>query len=194
MCIRDRPEPEPEPQPHRGTALLDFADNAITQVEGLATWAGVPLQEEEDGEDVHAPQERLRTSVDTIKAWIKKACEEAVPARDSDLGNHVIGGLQKTVMADGETLWLCPSAREAAMQSGQVPEPEPEPEPEHAETFEPEPEPDFEPEPEPSLTEAVPPMREFLLMVFKDGDAKMLNTTAASLAELRTKVLARWDC
>ena len=93
------PEPEPvgEPEPEPGTNLLDFADNAITQVEGLATWAGVPLQEEEeqDGEDVHVPQERLRTSVDRIKAWIKRACEEAVPPRDSDLGNHVIGGLQK---------------------------------------------------------------------------------------------------
>eukprot|EP01045_Picozoa_sp_COSAG04_P019068 COSAG04_NODE_1818_length_5501_cov_101.025361_2_plen_1027_part_00 len=50
------PEPEPEaeaePELEHGTALLDFADNAITQVEGLATWAGVPLQEEEeDGDD-----------------------------------------------------------------------------------------------------------------------------------------------
>ena len=33
-----------------------------------------------------------------------KAGEEAVPARESDLGNHVIGGLRKTVMADGSTL------------------------------------------------------------------------------------------
>eukprot|EP01045_Picozoa_sp_COSAG04_P010789 COSAG04_NODE_670_length_11367_cov_62.932109_6_plen_1225_part_00 len=194
-------EPEPEPEPHHGTALMDFADNAITQVEGLATWAGVPLQEEEeDGEDVHAPQERLRTSVDTIKAWIAKACEEAVPPRDSDLANHVIGGLRKTVMADGETLWLCPEARRLAMSDGTAQEPEPEPEldgphPEPEPDFEPEPEPDFEPEPgpEPALAEGVP-TREFLLMVIKGATAerKMLNTTAASFAELHDKVVACW--
>ena len=72
------PEPtpaagEPEPEPERGTGLLEFADNAIAQVESLASWAGVPLQEEEDQKKVHAPAEKLRTSVDTIKAWIKKA-------------------------------------------------------------------------------------------------------------------------
>eukprot|EP01045_Picozoa_sp_COSAG04_P016995 COSAG04_NODE_1469_length_6591_cov_5.515404_1_plen_1253_part_00 len=201
----DAPEPEPEPQ--HGTGLLDFADNAITQVEGLATWAGVPLQEEEeDGEDVHAPHQRLRTSVDTIKAWITKACEEAVPARDSDLGNHVIGGLQKTVMADGSTLWLCPEVARGDVADDPGPdqdadvlaglellaaEPEPEPEPEL--DFEPEPEPDFEPEPEPVLAEGVP-TREFLLMVAnaENAEYKMLNTTAATFAELRDKVVACW--
>ena len=37
-------------------------------------------------------------------------------------------------------------------------------------------------------------MREFLLMIYKGDDAKMLNTTVTSVAELRTKVLARWGC
>ena len=31
---------------------------------------------------LQVPAEELRVSVDTIKAWIKTACEEAVPPRD----------------------------------------------------------------------------------------------------------------
>ena len=240
------PEPEPapaggvpEPAPGHGTDLLEFADNAITQVENLATWAGVPLQEEEEEEHVHQPAERLRASVDTIKQWIEKACGEAVPPRDSDLGNHVIGGLQKTVMKDGETLWLSPDARSLAMCTGgqewQQPQLSKEPAKEWACDWEcgfcspdhdaveahertcqvrqladgqqespvevlvpepepgPEPEPERKPEPEPEPREGVP-TREFLLMVYKGDDAKMLNTTAASFSELRAKVLARWSC
>eukprot|EP01047_Picozoa_sp_COSAG01_P033389 COSAG01_NODE_2454_length_7673_cov_68.907314_2_plen_1063_part_00 len=126
------PEPEParEPEPEQGTDLLEFADNAIAQLESLATWAGMPLQEEEEREDVKKA-ERLRTSVDTIKQWINAACLAAKPPRHSDLGNHIIGGLQKTVMPDGKTLWLCPDARTEAMQGRDLePQPELEPEPE----------------------------------------------------------------
>eukprot|EP01045_Picozoa_sp_COSAG04_P017633 COSAG04_NODE_1572_length_6292_cov_6.243178_6_plen_509_part_00 len=157
-------EPEPEPEQH-GTDLLDFADNAIAQVESLASWAGVPLQEEEDQEKVHAPAERLRTSVDTIKQWIHDACQAAVPSRDSDLGNHTIGGLQKTVMADGETLWLSAAARAAAADGTAPAEGVP----------------------------GADPQR-YQLLVTKPAERTaehfMLSTTASCFAELRDKVLA----
>ena len=54
----------------------------------------------------------MRPSIDAIRAWIEQACAEAVPARECDLGKHVIAGLQKTVTKDGKTLWLCPDAAE----------------------------------------------------------------------------------
>ena len=38
------------------------------------------------------------------------------------------------------------------------------------------------------------PAREFLLMVVKGDDARMLNTTAATFDELRAAILARCGC
>jgi len=110
-------EPEPEPEPDGSEAiasdskvqLLDFADNAIAQMESVAEWAGVPLAPpEEDGEVDPPTAETLRASVDQIKAWIDEACKKL--KRPSDLERQVIGGLSKTVMKDGRTMWLSPAA------------------------------------------------------------------------------------
>ncbi len=70
---------------------------------------------------VHA-EDQLRASVDEIKEWIKKA------GKEGDLSKQVVGGLQKTVTADGKTMWLCPEAR-AAVTRSMEPEPWPEPTP-----------------------------------------------------------------
>jgi hypothetical protein len=175
-------EPEPEPEPDGSEAiasdskvqLLDFADNAIAQMESVAEWAGVPLAPpEEDGEVDPPTAETLRASVDQIKAWIDEACKKL--KRPSDLERQVIGGLSKTVMKDGRTMWLSPAA--AARWAEEV---EPEAEPEvaaepHTHVPGPEGDPQLEPEPGPTPQEKQPrPARRWLCL---SGCSASVSTT-----------------
>jgi hypothetical protein len=69
----------------------------------------------------------VRASVDQIKDWINEACKKQ--NRPSDLEKQVIGGLSKTVMKDGRTMWLSPAAADRWAEEVEL-EPDPEPEPE----------------------------------------------------------------
>jgi hypothetical protein len=130
-------ESEPEPEADgteavsasAGQELLDFADNAIARLEAAADQAGFPLtQLEDEGEDPPTA-ETVRASVDQIKEWINEACKKQ--NRPSDLEKQVIGGLSKTVMKDGRTMWLSPNAADRwAEEVEPEVEPDPEPEPE----------------------------------------------------------------
>ena len=153
-------ESEPEPEADgteaisasEGQELLNFADNAIARLEAAADQAGFPLtQLEDEGEDPPTA-ETVRASVDQIKEWINDACKKL--NRPSDLEKQVIGGLRKTVMKDGRTLWLSPGAATRwADEVEVVEEPELEPETEPETETETEIEPELEPEPEPEPAE-----------------------------------------
>ena len=111
---------EPEVANGRVVQLWDFAGDTIMLLDA---------DNEDEEEAVGAePGDRLRVSLDTIKAWIKEACENAAPKRESDLEQGIIGGLQKTVLTStltsadgrvsgrGETMWLCQKEAERHCQ------------------------------------------------------------------------------
>ena len=75
-------------------ALCDFLESTISQTEGFAAWADVPLLRPEEEEDPVSPRQ-AQVSVDTIKEWIDQACAEDTPPRDSDVGKQKVDGLQK---------------------------------------------------------------------------------------------------
>jgi len=132
-------EPEPDLEPEadgsdeanasKEQGLLEFADNAIAQLESAAELAGVQLSQFEDEGEDPPTVETMRASVDQIKDWINEACKKQ--NRPSDLEKQVIGGLSKTVMKDGRTMWLSPNAADRwAEEVEPEVEPDPEPEPE----------------------------------------------------------------
>ena len=90
-----------------GQALLDFAVDTIEKVNVIAGDAGAALPQNNlrrgGAGSITTPE--ARQSVDVIKKWIKDAGSEA------DLERQEIGGLRKTVMQSGKTLWLSPAGR-----------------------------------------------------------------------------------
>jgi hypothetical protein len=81
---------------------MEFAEGALETVIELEQSTRVGLQE--DAEGSMPTEQQSRVAIDELRRWIEDA------GRAEDLEKHHIGGLRKTVMKDGRTLWLFATA------------------------------------------------------------------------------------